>query len=69
MRTLAYGNAEGDLLVASVAVEAAVRLDDDRKRLYADLVFHSLSAENFKELVNLVDMSKYEPQSEVLRDR
>ena len=67
LSAMAHGNAQGGLAVASAAVEAAVRLDEERKRLYADLVFRSLSAENFKKLVNLMDMSKYEPQSEVCK--
>ncbi len=53
--------------MASAAVEAAARLDDERKRLYADLVFRSLSEKNFKKLVNIMDMSKYEPQSELCK--
>lgn len=64
LSAMAHGNEETGLEVALCAVEAASVLDEERKALYADLVYRSLTKDTFQKLVQIMDMSKYEPQSE-----
>ena len=52
--------------IALAAQRASANLDEDRARLYCDLILHSLS-EAARRAFQIMDMSKYEYQSDFAR--
>jgi hypothetical protein len=67
LSAMAHGNEEGGLDVAIAEVVASAGLDEQRKRLYVDLVFHALTAQNLQRLMKVMDISNYQPQRELCR--
>ena len=57
---------ERSIRIALAAQRASANLDEDRARLYCDLILHSLS-EAARRAFQIMDMSKYEYQSDFAR--
>ena len=69
LRAMAHGkdaDTDKSLRIALVAQLASLNLDEDRSRLYCDLVLNSLS-EAARRALQSMDMSKYEYQSDFAR--
>lgn len=67
LSAVAHGREPGAEFIGVAALAACDCLDNQRGRLYADLVFDSLSPAACQALGHLMDISKYEYQSDFAR--
>ncbi len=67
LSVIAHGKGANGVSVGRAALAACVRLDDERARLYVDLIFLHLSEVARAALEGDMDLKKYEYQSEFAR--
>ena len=67
LSVIAHGKAEHGTEIARAVLRAALRLDDERSRLYSDLALSSLDAAKRRALEKMMNSGKYKYQSDFVK--